>query len=61
VNYHNKVSLAITLANLDYRLGRSVRLDATLERIVGDAEAVKLAHPAYRIDGRFPGEVIELN
>lgn len=54
VNYHYKVSLAITLANLSYKLGRSVRFDSHLETIVGDAEALKLARPLYRAPWKFP-------
>ena len=58
VNYHYKVDLALTLANLSYRLGRSVRFDPKTEKIVGDEEAVKLARPTYRDPWKFPAEYV---
>lgn len=58
VNYHYKVDLALTLANLSYRLGRSVRFDPKTEKIVGDKEAVKLARPTYRHPWKFPAEYL---
>lgn len=59
VNYHYKVDLALTLANLSYRLGRSVRFDPQTEKIIGDAEAVKLARPVYRDPWKFPAKYVE--
>jgi predicted dehydrogenase len=56
VNYHYKVDLAITLANLSYRLGRSVQFDPATEKIVGDRQAAKLARPAYRKPWKFPSQ-----
>ncbi|MBI3681907.1 MAG: Gfo/Idh/MocA family oxidoreductase [Acidobacteria bacterium] len=58
VNYHYKVDLAITLANLSYQLGRSVRFDPKAEKIVGDKQAVKLARPVYRRPWKFPAEYL---
>jgi len=58
VNYHYKVDLALTLANLAYKLGRSVRFDPQTEKIVGDDEAVKLARPVYRDPWKFPAEYL---
>jgi hypothetical protein len=58
VNYHYKVDLALTLANLSYRLGRSVRFDPETEKIVGDKQAAKLARPVYRRPWRFPAEYL---
>ena len=58
VNYHYKVDLAITLANLSYELGRSVRFDPKTEKIVGDKQAVKLARPVYRRPWKFPAEYL---
>lgn len=58
VNYHYKVDLALTLANLSYKLGRSVRWDPATERIVGDPEATKRARPVYREPWRFPAEYL---
>jgi len=56
VNYHYKVDLAITLANLSYRLGRSVRWDPATEKIVGDSQAAKMARPVYRKPWKFPSQ-----
>jgi predicted dehydrogenase len=58
VEYHYKVDLAITLANLSYVLGRSIRFDAKTEKIVGDAEALKRARPTYRAPWKFPAEYL---
>jgi hypothetical protein len=58
VNYHYKIDLAITLANLSYRLGRSVHFDGVAEKIVGDPEAARLARPVYRAPWRFPSEYL---
>jgi len=59
VDYHYRIDLAITLANLSQRLGRSVRLDPRSERIVGDPEAARLARPEYRAPWKFPAEYLE--
>jgi hypothetical protein len=48
------VDLALTLANLSYTLGRSVRFDPVRERIVNDREAARLARPDYRRPWSFP-------
>jgi len=58
VNYHYKVDLALTLGNLAYKLGRSVRFDPQTEKIIGDEEAVKLARPVYRDPWKFPAEYL---
>jgi len=58
VNYHWKVDLPLTLANLAYRVGRNVRFDPKSERILGDAMAAKLARPTYREPWRFPVEYL---
>jgi predicted dehydrogenase len=57
-DYHYRVDMALTLANLSYKLGRTVRFDPATERIVGDREAVKLARPAYRKPWKFPAEYL---
>jgi hypothetical protein len=57
-DYHYKVDLALTLANLSYKLGRSVRFDEKTEKIVGDAEAARLARPVYRAPWKFPAEYL---
>ncbi len=56
VNYHYRVDLAITLANLSYMLQRSIRFDPETEQIVGDEEAVRRARPEYRAPWKFPAE-----
>jgi predicted dehydrogenase len=57
-DYHYKIDLALTLANLSYRLGRSVRLDPRTERIVDDETAVRMARPQYRAPWAFPAEYL---
>ena len=59
VNYHYKVDLAITLANLSYKLGRSVRFDPAAEKIIGDKQATKLARPVYRQPWKFPAQYLK--
>jgi hypothetical protein len=59
VNYHYRVDLALTLANLAYRLGRSVRFDPTTERILDDQEAIAFARPQYRDPWKFPAEYLD--
>lgn len=54
VNYHYKVDLAITLASLSYRLGRSVHFDPKKGTVVGDKQAARLAMPEYRHPWKFP-------
>ncbi len=58
VDYHWKIDIALTLANLAYRLRRSVRFDPATERIVGDSEATRLARPVYRSPWKFPAEYL---
>jgi predicted dehydrogenase len=58
VNYHYKVDLAITLANLSYVVGRSIHFDPKTERIVDDKEAARLARPVYRRPWKFPSEYL---
>lgn len=58
VNYHWKVDLAINLANLSYRLGRSVSWDRKSGKIVGDPETIRLARPGYRGPWKFPEEYV---
>jgi predicted dehydrogenase len=59
VNYHYRVDMAITLANLSYRLGRSLRFDPKTERITGDAQAARMARPVYRSPWKFPEEYLK--
>ena len=59
ISYHYKIDLAITLANLSMRLGRSIRLDPVTEKIVDDPEASKMARPTYRDPWKFPAEYLE--
>jgi len=57
-NYHGKIDVALVLANLSMRLGRSIRFDPKTEKIVGDDEAAKLAVPQYRDPWSFPGKYL---
>ncbi len=54
VGYHYKIDAAIALANIAFKLGRSVRFDPATEKIVGDDEAARMARPQYREPWRFP-------
>jgi predicted dehydrogenase len=58
VNYHYKVDLAITLANLSLKLSRAVKFDPQTERIVDDQQALKLARPEYRDPWKFPAKYL---
>ncbi len=57
VSYHYKLDAALGLANIAYRLGRSIEFDPKTEKIVGDAEAAKLARPGVSRPVEVPGEV----
>ena len=59
VNYHYKVDLALTLANLSYTLGRSIRFDPETETITGDDAAAAAAVPEYRAPWKFPAEYMK--
>jgi hypothetical protein len=54
VDYHSKIDVAISLANIASKLGRSVRFDARQEAITGDPEAARLSRPVYRDPWRLP-------
>jgi len=56
--YHHKIDVAIGLANLSLKLGRSIRFDPATESIVDDAEAAKAARPEYRDPWKFPEEYL---
>lgn len=58
VDYHWKVDIAITLANLSMRVGRTLHFDPVKEKIVGDREAERLAVPTYRAPWRFPAKYL---
>jgi predicted dehydrogenase len=58
VDYHWKVDIAITLANLSMRVGRTLHFDPVKEKIVGDREAERLAVPTYRAPWKFPAKYL---
>jgi len=58
ISYHYKIGMAIALANLSLKLGRSVRVDPKTEKIVGDDAAAKAAVPQYRDPWKFPAEYL---
>ncbi|MDW8289173.1 MAG: Gfo/Idh/MocA family oxidoreductase [Armatimonadota bacterium] len=58
VEYHYRIDLALTLANVAYRVGRAVRWNPRTERIEGDREAQRLARPQYRPPWKFPEEYL---
>ncbi len=55
VGYHYKIDLALNLANLSMKVGRSIRFDSDKHAIVDDAQAAQLAVPEYRRPWKFPG------
>ncbi len=58
VFYHYKIDVAIGLATLSYKLGRSIRFDPATRKIVGDDEAARLAKPEYRHPWKFPEQYL---
>lgn len=56
--YHSKIDVAISLATLSLRLGRSIRFDPATEEIIGDQEAQRAAKPVYRDPWKFPEEYV---
>lgn len=58
VEYHYRIDLALTLANVAYGVGRAIRFDPRTERIVGDREAQRMATPQYRPPWKFPAEYL---
>jgi hypothetical protein len=60
VEYHSKIDMAINLAMLSLKLGRSVRFDPAKETIPDDAEASRLIKPQYREPWKFPEKYLEV-
>ena len=58
VFYHHKIDVAIGLAGLSMKLGRSIRFDPAAEKVVGDEEAARLARPEYRDPWKLPEEYL---
>lgn len=56
VGYHYKIDVAIHLAMMSLKLGRSVRFDPKTQTIPNDAEAGRLLLPAYRSPWKLPAE-----
>ncbi len=56
--YHSRIDVAIALANLSMKLGRTIHFDPKTEQIVGDEEAARLAVPEYRSPWKFPKEYL---
>lgn len=56
IGYHTKVDMAIQLAMLSLKLGRSVLFDAETMTIPNDREASKHLFPEYRAPWRIPAE-----
>ena len=52
------MDVPIVLSLLALKLGRTIRFDPKTERIVGDAEAAKLATPKYRPPWKFPTQYL---
>jgi hypothetical protein len=58
VGYHHKVDVAINLAMLSLKLGRSVRFDPATATIANDREAIKASMPVYREPWKLPAEYL---
>ncbi len=58
VGYHYKIDIAINLAMLSLKLGRSVRFDPRTETVPNDPEAAKLVTPQYREPWKLPTEYL---
>ena len=58
MGYHYKIDIAINLAMLSLKLGRSVRFDPATETIPNDPEAVALDKPKYRDPWKLPAEYL---
>jgi len=58
VNYHYRIDLALTVANLSMRLGRALRLDPATGAILDDPQAAESARPIYRSPWKFPAEYL---
>ncbi|MHC4799656.1 MAG: Gfo/Idh/MocA family protein, partial [Planctomycetota bacterium] len=58
VDYHYKIDIAINLAMMAMQLGRTVNFDPKTEKVVGDAEAIKLMYPNYRDPYKLPREYL---
>ena len=50
-------AVCMHLANISYRTGRAINFDPKTEKIVGDAEAAKLATRQYRAPFIVPEKV----
>ena len=59
VDYHYKLDLAISLANLSMQVHRTIQFDSSTEKIVGDPEAARLAKPEYRAPWTFPNKYLK--
>jgi hypothetical protein len=58
VSYHYRMDVAIALANLSMKVGRTLHFDPRTEQIVGDNQAARLAKPEYRDPWKFPMEYL---
>ncbi len=58
VDYHSRIDVAISLANLSMKLNRTIHFDPKTEQIVDDPEATRLSVPEYREPWKFPAEYL---
>jgi predicted dehydrogenase len=59
VEYHSRLDIAVVLSLLSLKLGRSIKFNPETLRIVGDAEAARLAVPEYRAPWKFPAQYLQ--
>ncbi|MBN1345160.1 MAG: Gfo/Idh/MocA family oxidoreductase [Phycisphaerae bacterium] len=58
VGYHANIDIALTTSLLAMKLQRTIHLDPSTMKIVGDPEAEKLSIPTYRDPWKFPAQYL---
>ncbi|HUZ46371.1 MAG TPA: gfo/Idh/MocA family oxidoreductase, partial [Terriglobia bacterium] len=53
----HKSTLLVNLANVSYRLGRTINFDGKTQQIIGDDEASRLFHGTFRAPFTVPKNV----
>ncbi|MGH9353613.1 MAG: gfo/Idh/MocA family oxidoreductase, partial [Terriglobia bacterium] len=53
----HKSTMLVNLANVSYRLGRTVNFDGKTQKILGDDEASRMLHGAFRAPFTVPEHV----
>jgi predicted dehydrogenase len=53
----HKSTMLVTLANVSYRLGRTLRFDGKTQKVIGDDEANRMLHGMFRAPFTVPDDV----